>query len=171
MILLRLSGKRTLSKMNVFDFVFVVALGSTLATAILSPDVTLADGVLVLAVLIGLQILLSWLCVQSQWLEAVINGEPALLLHHGQFLHETMRRQRVTEEELRAAVRSQGLTTIDEVESIVLETDGTISVTWRKVQGTASSLRDVPGHPEQQSHSSANAAEQRIQPHTARRHL
>jgi uncharacterized membrane protein YcaP (DUF421 family) len=157
-ILLRISGKRTLSKMNVFDFVFVVALGSTLATTILSPDVTLADGVLALSALIALQILLSWLCVTSHWVDGIINGEPALLLHRGRFLRDVMRRERVTEEEMRAAVRNQGLTTLDEVESIVLETDGTFSVVWRKTEGTESSLKDVPGHPKEGSESSANAA-------------
>ena len=43
-IFLRLAGKRTLTKLNVFDFVFVVALGSALAQMILSPEITLADG-------------------------------------------------------------------------------------------------------------------------------
>lgn len=64
-ILLRVSGKRTLSKMNVF----VVALGSTLATTILSADVTLFEGIVALAALIALQVLLSWLCILSHWLE------------------------------------------------------------------------------------------------------
>jgi uncharacterized membrane protein YcaP (DUF421 family) len=149
-----------LRKANVFDFVFVVALGSTLATTILSPDVTLADGILALAALIALQILLSWLCVTSHRVDGIINGEPALLLHRGCFLRDVMRRERVTEEEIRAAVRNQGLAIIDDVESIVLETDGTFSVVWRKREGTGteSSLRDVPGHPEEGSESRANAA-------------
>ena len=63
--LLRVSGKRTLSKLNVFDFVFVVALGSVLASTILNQDTTLADGVAAFAVLMGLQVALSWLCVTS----------------------------------------------------------------------------------------------------------
>ncbi|MDQ3817635.1 MAG: DUF421 domain-containing protein [Acidobacteriota bacterium] len=149
-ILLRLSGKRTLSKMNVFDFVFVVALGSTLSQIILSPSVSLAEGVLALAALIGLQILLSWLCVQSHLMDRIINGEPALLLHRGKFLREAMKRERVTEEEMLAAARNQGLAALDEVNSIVLETDGTFSIVWRKVEGSSSSLRDVPGHPEEE---------------------
>jgi uncharacterized membrane protein YcaP (DUF421 family) len=145
--LLRVSGKRTLSKMNVFDFVFIVALGSTLAATILSPGVTLADGVLALSALIGLQIILSWLCTRSHLLDRVINGEPALLLHRGRFLREAMGRERVTEEEIRASVRNRGLASFDEVESIVLETDGTFSVVWQKAGGESSSMSDVPGHP------------------------
>jgi uncharacterized membrane protein YcaP (DUF421 family) len=46
MVILRLSGNRTLSKMNAFDFIVTIALGSTLATVLLSSDVALAEGVL-----------------------------------------------------------------------------------------------------------------------------
>jgi uncharacterized membrane protein YcaP (DUF421 family) len=148
--LLRVSGKRTLTKLNIFDFVFVVALGSTLASTILSSDVALADGVVALMALIGLQILLSWLCTKSHLLDGVINGEPALLLHRGRFLRETMGRERVTEEEICASVRNHGLASFDEVESIVLETDGTFSVVWQKTDGESSSMIDVPGHPAKQ---------------------
>lgn len=157
-ILLRLSGKRTLSKMNVFDFVFVVALGSTLATTILSQNVSLADGILALATLIGLQIVLSWLCVTSHRVDSIVNGEPALLLHKGKFLRDAMKRERVTEEEVRAAARNEGFMILDDLDSIVLETDGTFSVVWRKAAGKSSSLRDVPGHPEEESERSQDAA-------------
>ena len=57
---LRISGKRTLSKMNAFDLVVTVALGSTLATVLLSKDVTLAQGVLAFGLLIGLQFAVTW---------------------------------------------------------------------------------------------------------------
>ena len=52
---LRISGKRTLSKMNAFDLIVTVSLGSTLATVLLSKDVALAEGVLSFGLLIGLQ--------------------------------------------------------------------------------------------------------------------
>jgi uncharacterized membrane protein YcaP (DUF421 family) len=66
-LLLRISGKRTLSKMNAFDFVVTVALGSTLATVLLSKEVTLAQGVLAFAVLIGAQYAVTWTSVRWQW--------------------------------------------------------------------------------------------------------
>jgi len=58
-VMLRISGKRTLSKLNVFDFVFVVAVGSVFASMIISKDVTLIEGIAALATLIGIQMLLS----------------------------------------------------------------------------------------------------------------
>lgn len=53
-MLLRVPGKRTLSKMNAFDFVVTVALGSTLATVLLSETVALVEGVTAFMLLIGL---------------------------------------------------------------------------------------------------------------------
>jgi Predicted membrane protein len=151
--LLRISGKRTLSKLNVFDFVFVVALGSTLATTILSPGTTLTDGLTAFIVLIGLQVGLSLLCVYSYKVDSIVNGEPSLLLHRGNFLDETMKRERVTKEEVLAALRNSGVKTYNKVDSVVLETDGTFSIVWRPVGDDCSTLADVKGHPEFRSES------------------
>jgi uncharacterized membrane protein YcaP (DUF421 family) len=133
--------------MNVFDFVFIVALGSTLSSTILSSNTSLADGVTAFVSLIGLQILLSWLCVTSHRVDRIVNGEPSLLVHRGKFLNETMKRERVTKEEILAAIRNKGLATIDDIDSIVLETDGAFSIIWQKKDGESSSMSDVDGHP------------------------
>jgi uncharacterized membrane protein YcaP (DUF421 family) len=142
-VLLRLSGKRTLGKMNVFDFVFVVALGSTLATTILSSEITVTKGLVACATLILIQVGLSKATTRSKKLENLINGEPTLLYHHGEFLHETMRHERVTEEEIRAAARAQNLASLEIVENVVLETDGTLTVIWRNIEGSKSALADI----------------------------
>src|SRR5688500_4286073 len=80
---LRISGKRTLSKMNAFDLVVTVALGSTLATIILSQDVALAEGVLAFAMLIGLQLFVTWLSTRSDTVNRLVKSEPSLLLRNG----------------------------------------------------------------------------------------
>ncbi len=126
--LLRLSGKRTLSKMNAFDLVVTVALGSTLATVLLSKDVALLEGVLAFAVLIGLQFLVTWSSVRARWVRRVVTGEPALLLLRGEFLQAALRRSRVTEDEVRAAVRAAGYASLAEADAVVLETDGSMTV-------------------------------------------
>ena len=72
--LLRVSGNRTLSKMNAFDFIVTVALGSTLATVLLSKDVALAEGVLVFAVLIFLQLAITWLSTRSERFQGFIKA-------------------------------------------------------------------------------------------------
>lgn len=145
LLLLRASGKRTLSKMNAFDFVVTVALGSILASTLVSKSVTLADGVLGFAILIGLQFLITWLSVRSPAVSRLVKAEPSLLFHQGRFLPEAMRRERVVEAEVRAAVRAQGVAAMAQVEAIVLETDGSFTVLQPPPSGAASALADVAG--------------------------
>ncbi|HKQ40160.1 MAG TPA: YetF domain-containing protein [Verrucomicrobiae bacterium] len=140
---IRLAGKRTLAKMNVFDFVFVVALGSILSSTILHKEVTLSHGLFGAATLIGLQVLISWLTIRSHRLERIVNGEPRLLAYRGKFIEKALSRERVTEEEVRAAVRSEGLGPFEAVHAVVLETDGTFSVVWHMTEKSESSLCDV----------------------------
>ena len=127
-LVLCMSGKRTLAKLNAFDLVVTVALGSTLATVLLSKSVALADGLLGFALLVGLQYAVAWLSVRSPRFGAVVKSEPSLLLHRGCFLEGAMRRQRVTQEEVVSAVRSSGLARPEDAAAVVLETDGTLSV-------------------------------------------
>lgn len=127
LVLLRGSGKRTLAKLNAFDFVVTVALGSTLATVLLSSEVALAEGVLAMAVLVGMQFVVAWLSVRSRAVEGLVKSEPTLIYRYG-FLRERMRRMRVTEDEVRQAARAAGNADLDEVAAVVLETDGSLSV-------------------------------------------
>jgi uncharacterized membrane protein YcaP (DUF421 family) len=132
--LLRISGKRTLSKMNAFDLIVTVALGSTLANVLLSESVALAEGVLAFALLIGLQYLITWLSVRSERIEHLVKAEPTLIVFKGEFLESELRRQRVTKAEVETAIRSQGLGNLKEVGAVVLETDGTLTVTRQAIE-------------------------------------
>jgi|TARA_R100001143_G_scaffold2035_6_gene4862 uncharacterized membrane protein YcaP (DUF421 family) len=142
-VLLRISGRRTLSKMNAFDLIVTVALGSTFATILLNRDVSLAEGTLALALLIGLQYLVTWSSVRVGWVRKLVTGEPALLLYQGQMLSSAMRVARVTEDEVRSAIRSSGSSSIDDVEAVVLETDGSFSVISQGSGSQRSSLSGV----------------------------
>lgn len=144
-LVLRLSGKRTLAKMNAFDLVVTVALGSTLATILLSRDVSYAEGLLALVLLVGLQLVATWLSVRSGALRRLLKSEPTLLVRDGRLLPAAMRQQRVTEGEVRQAVRSQGFGGLTEVTAVVLETDGTFSVISSSQAGDGSALHGVDG--------------------------
>ncbi|MBR2513618.1 MAG: DUF421 domain-containing protein [Halomonas sp.] len=142
---LRISGNRTLSKMNAFDLIVTVALGSTLATVLLSKDIALAEGALALALLISLQFIITWLSVRFSWVKRLITGEPLMLLYRGEYLTAALRQARVTKEEVRSAVRSSGVGQLSAVEAVVLETDGSLSVVKRGEEGDGSSLSGVRG--------------------------
>lgn len=141
-VVLRVSGKRTLAKMNAFDLVVTVALGSTLATILLSKDVALAEGMTAFLTLVGLQYGIAWLSVRSEAVSRLVKAEPTLLLHEGGFLRATMRRERVTESEVRAAVRQGGFKALENV-SVVLETDGSFSVVQQAPKAQHSALQGV----------------------------
>lgn len=141
--LLRISGKRTLAKLNAFDFVITVALGSTLATVLLSSTVALAEGITALAVLIGLQFAVAWTSVHSRRIRRLVRSEPTLVVYRGQLLQEALRSERVTEAEIRQVLRQQGHTAVDKVPALVLETDGSFALVS---DAAAPILPDHPGN-------------------------
>lgn len=144
--LLRFSGKRTLSKMNAFDLVVTVALGSTLATILLSEDVALAEGIVAFSVLIGMQFAIAWLSVRSKRVSRLVKSEPRVLVLRGRVLAPSLREERVVEEEVLAALREQEVASLDRVETVILETDGSFTVVHRSDDGDLRALRDVSGY-------------------------
>lgn len=83
-LLVRLSGKRTLAKLNAFDFVITIALGSTVATILLDSRTSLADGLVAIWLLVFLQLLVAALTARLPQLRGVFTAAPAVLLLHGQ---------------------------------------------------------------------------------------
>jgi uncharacterized membrane protein YcaP (DUF421 family) len=127
-VFLRIAGKRTLSKMNAFDLVVTVAIGSTLANILLSPDVALAEGLVALGLLIALQYVITWTSVRLPAFQGLVKATPRLLALRGELLTGAMRSERVTEAEVEAAVRQSGLPGVGSTHAVVLETDGTLTV-------------------------------------------
>lgn len=127
-VMLRIAGKRSLSKFNIFDFVITIALGSVFASTLTSKDDKLAQSVTAIVVLLGGQYLISKLAWNSDTFERLIKSEPALLYSGDNFNTAAMRRERVTEREVLQAVRKSGSAGLSEVEAVILETDGTMSV-------------------------------------------
>jgi uncharacterized membrane protein YcaP (DUF421 family) len=126
--ILRITGKRTLSKMNAFDLIVTVALGSTLATVILSRSVSLVQGIAAFLLLTLLQFAVTWTSVRSARFQRWIKAEPRLLAHDGRLLESAMRQERVTRKEIEAAVREKGLGALQDAKCVVLETDGSLSI-------------------------------------------
>jgi len=134
-----------LSKMNAFDFIVTIALGSTLATILLSRDVALIEGLTAFALLICLQFAVTWLSVRMPRFHRLVTSEPRLLLINGEFLRGQMAAARVTEGEVRAAIRESGLAETSAATAVVLETDGSISViVGSDAERPGSTLSDVP---------------------------
>lgn len=128
---LRVSGKRTLAKLNAFDLVVTVALGSTLSAILLQESIALAEGAAALALLIVMQFAVAFTSVRWKGFAKVVRSEPRLLIRNGAFCDRALRSERVTQDEALGAVRSAGGTRVEDAEFVILESDGTMSVGLR----------------------------------------
>lgn len=139
-LLLRVSGKRTLAKLNAFDFVITIAIGSMLATIVLDSRTSLADGLIALWLLVALQFVVAWVTSRVTWLRRIVAAGPTVLLEDGRVRHDVLRRHRVRLDELEQAVRGAGVGDLSLVAAVVLETDGTLSVVKASDAGDRSAL-------------------------------
>ena len=148
-VLIRLSGKRTTSQMNNFDWIITVAIGSLAASGILLEGVTLVDASVAILVLGLCQFGVTWLVVRSDRFAKIVKAEPELLLHKGEYLEEPMKRTRVTKSEIDAALRENGIVDAKDASWVILETDGTLSVIPRQdvSVGDAATLEGVAKPP------------------------
>jgi uncharacterized membrane protein YcaP (DUF421 family) len=129
---LRLTGKRTLAALNAIDLVVVVAIGNILAMVMLSGSaVAFMDAVAAVLVLSVLEVALDWATSRSHATRALIEGRPRIVYYQGRYLREAMRRERLTVDEIRAAARSSGHGSMDDVTAVVLERSGKLSVLAR----------------------------------------
>jgi uncharacterized membrane protein YcaP (DUF421 family) len=142
-ILLRFSGKRTLTKMNAFDFIVTVALGSSLAAVALNKNVALADGAIVFFLFIFLQYAITWLSVRIKAVKKIITGQPVLLLYKGELIDHVRKKERITMEEIYVAVRAKGFSELKEIDVIVLETTGDFTIIPKIKTLEAETLSDV----------------------------
>jgi uncharacterized membrane protein YcaP (DUF421 family) len=145
-LLLRVSGKRTLSKMNAFDFIITIALGSSLASVALNKSIPLADFVIAIGLFIGFQFLLTWLSVRIKAVKALITSSPSLIFYKGNFLVQAMKKERITEEEIYNACRQKGISTLDEIDMIILETTGEMTIINTLTKGKTPTYEDIEIH-------------------------
>lgn len=142
-VVLRAAGKRTLAKLNAFDLIVTIALGSTLATILLSADVSWAEGAVALALLTGLQVVVAWTVTRWPRSRLVVTSRPTLVFVDGRPLADVLVEQRVSMADLRQAVRSSGSGDLSTVAAVVLETDGSLSVIPGDKAGDRSALDEV----------------------------
>jgi uncharacterized membrane protein YcaP (DUF421 family) len=141
-LVLRVAGKRTLSQFNAFDFVVTVALGSTLATILLSSDVAWFEGVAAFVILALLQFLIALLTSRWKFLSRVVTSKPVLLLYHGTVDTAALRANRISKSQLLAAIRGSGSGDTASIAAVVLESNGTMSVIPSTRLGDGSALED-----------------------------
>ena len=125
---IRIVGKRSTSQMNNFDWIVTVAIGSLTASGIVIDSVSVLEALTAIISLLAAQYCLTLMVDRSEMTAHLVKASPALLVNKGQFIHKTMKRERVTVSEIMSALRSHGLISVDEAQWVILETDATFSV-------------------------------------------
>lgn len=143
LLLLRGSGQRTLATMTPFDFIITVTLGSAFGRVLTAKDVSLAEVLVVMALLLTLQWLVADLRARSGRVAALVDINAVLLYHRGEIMHRQLRRHRLKESDLEGAARQNGYGSLSEVEAIVLEKSGTFSAIGHAERGDGAALRGL----------------------------
>ncbi len=123
----RLAGKRSFSKMSSFDFAMTVALGSVIATTVVSSSVTLVHGLVGLLIIYILQMMAAYFR-RYQWFSGLTDNVPLLLMDGETILHENLKKSKVTEADLRSKLREANVLCLQNVKAVVFESTGDISV-------------------------------------------
>ncbi len=127
-IVTRINGLRTFAKMSSFDFAITIAIGSLIASTMLSETQSVLQGVVGLGLLIGLQSLIARLRKKNNAFDQVVTNTPILLMDKDRMLHDNLKATRVTESDIYAKLREANVTHKSQVLAVVLETTGDISV-------------------------------------------
>lgn len=143
-LILRVSGKRTLASMNAFDFVITVAIGSAFGRVLTARGVAVSEAIVAFILLAVLQYILSYIEIRSTFFRKFITSHPKILFYNGEFIEKNLRQERIHHIDLLGAVRKKGFGSLKDVEAIVLETDGEVSVIGKsKTEADQSSFKNL----------------------------
>lgn len=133
MLIVRLSGKRTLTEMTVFDFILLLVIGDASQQAITSNDYSITNAIIVITTFVVVDIFLSYVKRRFKTLESIIDGTPLIILSEGKVLQDQMKKARIDISDiLESARKSHGLMKLDEIRYAILEKDGGISIIPQK---------------------------------------
>ena len=129
LLLLRLTGKRTLAQITSFDFVLLLTIGNATQQALIGEDNSMINCAIVVSTLVGLNILMSLLKQRSAWFDRLLDDIPLVIVADGKPLKDRMYKARVDEDDvLDAARENHGLERMDQIRHAILERDGQISI-------------------------------------------
>jgi len=132
LVLVRLSGKRTVGEFTPFDLVVVILLGESTQGAMVGADVSVPGSLIVATTLIALNYALGFVTARSRRIDRLVEGEPVVVMRNGRMLSHALRRNNVPESDLEEALRKQGVSAHEDVELAILETNGEITVLKRE---------------------------------------
>lgn len=141
--LLRITGNRTLANLRAFDVVVTVAIGTLLGSTVLGSDVPLAKGIVAVTTLVLLQVGVAWATARSPRLHQALMSPPRIVLQRGRDPSRSLRGANLAPEDVRVAMRAEGLLDEAEAHAVVLEPTGDLHVLRRPEGGPPPAERDT----------------------------
>lgn len=127
-IILRIMGKREVGELGVIDIVVFVIMAEVAAFALDSPDQKILQSIVPMIILLIIQLLSSFISLKSKKFRNIVDGEPTIIIRHGQILEHEMRKQRYNLDDLFQQLREQQIGSVHEVSFAYLEPSGNLSV-------------------------------------------
>jgi uncharacterized membrane protein YcaP (DUF421 family) len=124
---MRVIGRRELSSMTPFDLILLIILGDAVQQGLTQDDYSVTGAVLAVSTIAALQVFTSYLSFRSRKARKVLEGEPIVIIERGELVDDNMKRERMTEDEVAEEMRQQQISSLDEVEWAILESNGSIS--------------------------------------------
>lgn len=137
-LLMALTGRRNLGQLTVFEFVLLIVIGGAVQRALVGDDPSLTNAAIIVATLVGLDLLISLIQRRWRFLGRILRGEPLIVVENGRPLARRMHRAHLSEDDVMAAARlHHGLTSLDEVKYAILEANGDISIVPERKQAAS----------------------------------
>ncbi|PNQ84379.1 DUF421 domain-containing protein [Paenibacillus polymyxa] len=127
-LVMRLMGKREIGKLSVFDLVISIMIAEIAVFSLEDIKRPLYEGLIPLGVLLILQIGISYFSLKSRRLRLLFDGRPSVLFSNEQLNKDEMAKQRYNLDDLLLQLREQNIESLDEVEYVILETTGKLTV-------------------------------------------
>ena len=131
LLLIRVSGKRTMGQFTPFDMLLVVLLGNAVQNALLGQDTSVGGGLLLALTLLVLNWLVGLVSARSARMEALVEGVPVLLARDGKVYKDVLRRELISRADFDKAMRESGIENLEDIHMAVLETNGHITLVMR----------------------------------------
>lgn len=132
LLLVRISGKRSVGQFTPFDMILLILLGTAVQNSLIGDDVSLGGGLILAATLITINHAVGWLAARNRRWESLIEGDPVLLARDGEVFERLLRRENISRSDFDEAMRRHGIRNRREIACAWLETDGFITLIPRK---------------------------------------
>jgi uncharacterized membrane protein YcaP (DUF421 family) len=126
-LVMRIIGRRELSSMSPFDLILLIILGDAIQQGLTQDDYSVTGAVIAVSTIATLQVFTSYLSLRSEKARKVLEGLPIVLVERGKLVDHNLKRERMTEDEVAEEMRSQQISSLDDVEWAILEANGSVS--------------------------------------------